>query len=439
MVAYVTRQILVNPASYPAFHQLVMTAFDKLPYETLIQILAGLPIADLAHTSLVCRRLSAVAESLLYQTPSLDALRTRDRRPSLECFLETLVSSRGQILVTHVRSLSVRWDHSSRLDAVTYAGAGWLIGFLRPVGFHGTHCVLLLHLLPSVRVLQINPPRDIPSLSQSYITHCLEPVDSAPHAGPGRPTLQLQSLREFSCPYERNRGGITFRALLALVNLPCIVSIDTYIVDTDTFYPPPSSDDGARFSPLTKLGLSVSTTALPLSSLPFFLNSPAVLTHFSYRPLGGSEFRIVDFMATLCPMQASLEWLHLDLISVSVVTAVGKDDRIRSSFYNWPVLHTLSCSLEQLLGPIYASPHVYLLRVLPRGLRGLQILPDRSWSYDTVMGELVNLLRQKPGVPVLERISVEAWPVQPYYARALLREGCENAGVRLVGGDSFGW
>lgn len=421
-----------------------MAAFDKLPYETLIQILTGLPIADLAHTSLVCRRLSAVTEPLLYQAPSLAALRARDlrtpdRRPSLECFLATLVGSRGQSLVTHVSSLSVRWDHSSRLDAVTYAGTGWSIGFFRPVGFHGTHCVLLLHLLPTVRVLQISPPRDTPSLSQSYITHCLELMDSAPHAGPGRPTLQLQSLREFSCPYEMGRGGITFRALIALMHLPSIMSIDTYVVDTDTFHPPPSSAETVRFSPLTKLGLSVSMASLPLSSLGFFLNAPVVLTHFSYRPLGGTEFLSEDFMATLGQLQASLEWLHLDLISVLVATPYGQDNRIAASFRNWPVLHTLSCSLDQLLGPIYASPEIYLLQALPHGLRGLQLLPDLSRPYDTAVGQVVNLLRQMPGVPLLDRISLGGWRVQPDYAREWLREGCENAGVRLVESDSFGW
>lgn len=109
------------------------------------------------------------------------------------------------------------------------------------------------------------------------------------------------------------------------------------------------------------------------------------------------------------------------------------------SFRNWPVLHTLSCSMEQLLGPMYASSHIYLLQMLPRGLRGLQLLPDQSWPYDTTVGQVVNLLRQKPGVPVLERISLGGWPVQPDYAREWLREGCESAGVRIVESDSFEW
>lgn len=416
-----------------------MAAFGELPYETLIQVLTGLPNADLTHMSLICRRLSAVAEPLLYQAPSLAALRTSDDRPSLDCFLETLVSERGQTLVTQVRLLTVRWDHSSRLDAVTCAGTGWLIGFLRPVAFHGTHCVLLLHLLPSLLVLRISPPRDIPSLSQSYIGHCLEPVVPSPHAGPGKPTLQLQSLREFSCPYGRNRGGISFGAFLALMKLPCIMSIDTYIVDKQAFHPRPSSNDNVHFSHITKLGLTVRTTALPLSSLSFILNAPVVLTHFSYRPLGATEFRIANFMATLCPLRASLEWLHLDLISPLVVSLDVKEDRIYSSFRDWPVLHTLSCSLVHLVGPMYASPQVYLQDVLPRYLRGLQILPDRYWYHVSAVGHLANLLDQKEAVSELERVAMGIWAFQIDDACALLREACEKAGVSLVESDSFRW
>ncbi|KAL0633275.1 hypothetical protein Q9L58_007828 [Maublancomyces gigas] len=417
-----------------------MAALDQLPYETLTQILAGLSIADLNHTSLVSRTLATISEPLLYEAPSLSALRTSKHRSSLERFLRNLVGPRGHILGAQVRSLSVRWDHCSWQDTVTYTGTGWSIGFLRPAGFHGTHCVLLMHLLPSVLVLRISPPRDIPLLSQSYITHCLDPMDPAPHASASRPTLQLQSLREFSCPHERDRGGISFGALLALMKLPSIRSIDTHIVYIPTFIPPPSSNDSARFSSVTRLWLSTQTMSIP--SLSFFLSAPVALTSFSYQLLSYSGFRMVDLMDILSPLRPSLHHLHLDLISAAISFTGGKDDCIRSSFRDWPVLQTLSCSLVELLGTTNPDvlPLLCLSEVLPHSLRGLNILPDHYWVHEAAVHMVGDLLRQKEeAVPALERLALGVTWDYNVDADAELQLACMSAGVGLVEGDVFVW
>lgn len=415
-----------------------MASLNKSPNEILAQILSYLSNVDLAATSLTSRRLRAVSEPLLYRAPCLSALRSNKHRPSLECFLGSLITSPLAALGTHVRSLQVEWDHSSRLDAVTYTGARWVIGFHRPAGFHGTHCVLLLHLLPSVHVLKISPPKDARAMCVSYLTHCIELLDNDLDARSDGPTLMLQSLREFYYPYQSNGGGLTVRAVLALMKLPCMDSLDVSIVDGSRFYSQRPIDGNFRFSSITKLRLS--TRNMSIARLSVLLNAPIALTHFSYTGRACRAMFIMDLIDCFCSLRPSLQYLYLNLKYVWATSNGDKEDLIRRSVRLWPVLQTVCCSTVELLGNGSTRQAVGIADVLPRGLKGLQILEDRNWVYATAVDRVVELLhRKQETVPMLERIAMGGSADEDLEAHGRLIVACRIAGVKLVDGESFCW
>lgn len=435
-----TCRVLTYPAPHKRTHSLspTMAALDKLPYETLVQILSALSNPDLAQISLVSRHLCAVSKPLFYKAPCLAALRSNPQRPSLYLFLATLIRSPSQTLGTHAHSLTMRRDHTSRLDAVTYAGPGWFIGFQRPVGFHGTNSILLMHLLPSLRVLRINPPRDIASLSLSYFTHCIELLDNAPHNNPEIPTLKLQSLREFYCSYETGGGGISVRAVLALMMLPSINYLDVHVTEQHTLYSGRCIEETVRFSRVTRLRLS-SDNVSPYS-LVLLLTAPTALTHLSYSLEAYSHFDIPNFMDILSPFRPSLQHLHLDFTCVDIIPTREKDRIIGRLLWGWPVFQTLSCSAAALLGYGYMGQSPPLADVLSRTLRRLQILVDESWRYAKLVDIVVSLLGQKESaVPVLERVGIRSSWCHDEEAHAKLSGACAAAGVKLEEEDGFCW
>lgn len=430
-----------------------MATLDRLPNESLAQILSTLSIGDLVQVSRVSRRLCAVAEPLLYQAPCLASIcrdvgvpeldlyfRSLIPPPSvtLDLFLRTIIGSPRDTLGAHVRSLSMEWDHSIMQDDCVYSGAGWFMSSHHPNGFHGTKCILLLHLLPSVRVLRINPPRDIPPLTISYFTYCVEPLHDA--LG-DRPTLRLQSLREFSC-FNRRRGfggGVTVKTVLTLMTLPCLNSIDVHIVDDPTPYSYSYIDGGVPFSPVTRLRLS--GDQLTAISLSLLLKAPTALTHFTFYALN-YNFDIPDFMAPLSLVRLSLQHLHLDFNRELVISPGEKDDRIRGSFREWPVLRTLSYSAVEVVEEWLTQEPLSFADVLPCSLRGLQIRKDPYRPSRKLVDQVVELLRQKKEVvPALETVAVTSSSDDgaEIQACAELRLACENAGVILVDGDCLGW
>lgn len=415
-----------------------MAAFDKLPYETLSQILSELCKSDLARVSLVNRRLSEVSEPLLYQAPFLASQNT----PLLYCisldrFLQTLIDSPRTTLVNHVRYLTLTWDHSSGLHSVTFPATR----FQCPTGFHGANAVFILHLLPSVDALSIRPPPDLPGARLSYFTQCIEQLHNAPHASLDSPTFRLQSLREFSCPFRERGGSITVRAVWALMNLPCIDLIDAYIIDAPGLYSDHSIPEAARFAPVTRLRFAWKD--MSLSSLGLLVNAPVALTHFAYLGVGETQFHMVDFMDTIAPLRPSLEHLNLELVRVSVALTSTKVDRLRSSLRSWPVLETLSCSAVELLGNVFVQETLCLPDVLPRSLRALRILEDRYSLYHRVVDMVVDeLVRRKEDVlPALEMVSLRNWSNEWDGDEAYERLGvaCVKAGVRLEDDDWLWW
>lgn len=360
----------------------------------------------------------------------------------MERFIETLIYSPRAKLGNYVHSLNVEWDRSSLVDPAAYPVSIWPPAFHNLVGYHGTHCVLLLHILPSVRFLKIIPLRDIPDVSQSYISHCLE----APQGGPAVPTLQLQSLRIFMCPYADNhgaiprgnsRGGITSGAVLALMKLPCIETIDTHLTDWSPV-PPAGSSNNVRFSTVNSLRLSGHTMSTP--ALSILLNAPVALTRFSYVSIDLSEFYMSEFTTAMLPLKASLEYLYLDLMRSNIMFTTEKVERICDFIRLWPSLHTLSCSARELMGYCKRDQDLVLAELLPRGLRGLRVVMDHCWGYDVVVRLVVELIRTKEvAMPLFESVALMVWWERDDAAHVRLQAACVKSGVRLVEYGDFCW
>lgn len=257
--------------------------------------------------------------------------------------------------------------------------------------------------------------------------------------------MQLQSLRKFICPHatyhehgprSTTHGGITFDAVLALMKLPCIESIDTHMTDIPAVLPPGFSND-IPFSLITSLRISVINVS-PLT-LSVLLRAPVALRRFSFVAVAYSAFSMSEFAGALSPLQGSLEFLHLDLIRSYISFSTPRE----LSLHSWAALHTLRCSTLGLLGyaPANDNPSPVLAEVLPRSLRRLEIAMDQYWLFGYAADRVVELLLAKEEVvPLLQRVAMGVWPhARDGLAWARLGAACENAGVQLVVHDSFVW
>lgn len=392
-----------------------MAVLQELPYETLIQILSGLSDADLAHLCCVSSRLRAVAEPLLYKAPFLSETSTiGTNRPSAEIFLQTLLSAGRESLASHVRSLVVHRtvslshspEHSPNVE----------------FGPQSSQLVLLLHLLPSLHVLEIAPPT-----FGSVFTNLMESYQGTPL---GTLPVGLQSLREFHCS-RHNFHGMRAKTVLTLLRLPCIRSIHTSL-DRHSGLITRAPSHAPVASTITDLRLS---NGIPNSSLYYLLKYLTSLTHFSYCASVLDHFNIDSYMDALAPLRNTLEHLHLEFTSgrsysdttSSGTTFSGKTLR------TWPVLRTLSCALMPLLGKGLQRDSQRLAEVLPPSLRELEILMDHYWSYEESLLQAVDLVGEKETVvPKLECLAV----VKRRHSEPRLEErltlACESAGVRYT-------
>lgn len=421
-----------------------MSDLENLPPETLAQILGNLSKADLARISRVSRHVGAMVEPILYRSPSLtETSNDTMKRPSLEGFAYTLLSAdlvRGQVLRNHVHSLVVRWEIVANpfcwtRDHTSMNGSTWFHWFDPITAYHGIQCVLLLHLLPSLRTLKIHPPHDSFGFSSSYFTHCMDSPDFTYAHG-----FNVPSLREFCCSYEKGRGGVSAETVLKIMQLPLINRIDAHITSSKSF----DSGECHNTSTLSQLRLSyLHNEAMSLSSsISFLIKVPIQLTHFSYTAVGKDNVNIAGFVHSLRPLRRSVQYLRLDL---GIIEA-GNNNR-GASLKEWLVLRTLSCSLVALLGNGLQEHTPCLTDRLPPGLQGLEILEDRYWQCQIVVDQLVSLVGRKTlAVTALERVygaclvNAGQGVREDQSARMELSRVCVANGVRLLGdNDSFVW
>lgn len=172
-------------------------------------------------------------------------------------------------------------------------------------------------------------------------------------------------------------------------------------------------------------------------ALRILLRAPVALRRLSCVAVDYGVFAMADLAACLAVVRGSLEFLHLDLVR----TYVSVSGRETGSFAEWPMLHTLRCSMRELLGyPGDADAKIGLAEVLPCGLRRLEVAMDQYWMYASAVDRIVVLLRTKREVvPLLESVAMGLWGAGDGPHRERLSGACEEAGVELVESDAFGW
>lgn len=203
--------------------------------------------------------------------------------------------------------------------------------------------------------------------------------------------------------------------------------------------PPAGTPRDEGFSTLTCLRVSVPT--ITPFALGILLRAPVALRRLSYVAVDYGVFAMADLAACLAAVRGSLEFLHLDLIRTYVAVSAREGGVPEGSFAEWPALHTLRCSMRELLGyPGDGNAGVELAQVLPRGLRRLEVAMDQYWLYASAVDRLVVLLRAKREVvPLLECVAMGLWGAGDGPDRERLRAACEEAGVELVQSKAFGW
>lgn len=429
-----------------------MSELQDLPNETIVEILSSLSSANLAQMSLVSHRFHSISQSLLYKAPCL--IKTpmfRKSRPSLEVFVETLLTPGRETLANHVRSLI--WHQDSRQPNPAMPSGGETTLFAAPsrrlnlrqlARTEHAQFLLLLHLLPSLQVLTIYP-------TSNYSLNNFIELSSVLYSSTPILPIALLSLREFHCAHAMYAGAINTKMLLALFLLPRISSID---VRAEIYYNGSCTlSTAAGTSHLTKLRFRNSIHSP--RELSLVLAVPRALTHFSYSATPGYLHHLVGFTDSLHPLRDSVEYLHLEFPStvregvhrarlsqqsryVCGSRAYYSDEFAGGSLREWNVLRSLSCSLSPLIGTKIGGPS-RLVDVLPGGIRELEILEDRYWSYENVVDMVVELLgRKEVAVPLLERIAVVHCQGEDLQAEELLGVACIKAGVALVE-DSFCW
>lgn len=456
-----------------------MTTLRTLPLEILTEILSSLSCNDLTQTARVSQKLHAVSQSLLYtapcvrsfcgfSTPPSTRIQLRPDPPSLQLFLRTLLSPGGEEIAAQVRSLRLEWDtipadrprHLPSNVAGIFAAAASRIGLRQCLAFQNVQVVLLLHILPQLRILDLRLPsscdpanhptgRDLARpptrarllhLYQLQNFRCSLPSshDSVKHfigrdlARPptGARPLPLYQLQEFRCSPGEKEGPIDPEILLILIGMPNMRILDVQIIDS--FHYPLVSP--TRTSGVTKLCLR--RAVVSPWSLGVILSTTVALTHFSYFMKSYRPVLDITYIGpALAPLRGTLQLLHITIdgggfssgVRANVIGTIG-------SFRDWPCLRTLRCPLLLLLGRGGCIDTPRLVDILPVGLRELEILRDESWDEEKQIQQVLPVLRLKKTVaPVLERLSMALWRgVVDNSELEELRCACNEAAVLLI-------
>lgn len=417
-----------------------MANLESLPFETLTQILFLLSNANLKNTARVSRRIHDVTVSVFYNCIYLaKPPGTKSNGSPVEKHLRTLLTPGCEWYATQVRSL--RWIRGNRRknmiplfssDVALLAEAASRHRMPAPRS-QAQQFLLLLHILPRLRELEISPPGPL-----SSIMVFLESFDTTVPIEPLTLPAGLRTLHKFSCRHDATNSGISTGALLTLLMLPSINSIDVYLTDNCTF-PLPAITAMLGHSAVEKLRLTdIKMSSESLSSL---LKAPAALTHFAYSAFSNANFILSTYMNAIQPLFKTLQFLQLEFpgyMSETESTSYGVTILI-ASLQNWPALQILSCSMVLLLGTGQRAGTLRLMDVLPVGIRALEILPDAYWSYSMVVYQLVDLLRHgTKAIPKFEKVGVMGWAGEDPIAEERLKRAAKAAGV-LITAKSFCW
>lgn len=425
-----------------------MASLLNCPNELLVRILCRLKGRDLATICLVCHHLHTLAEPFLYRNVSLDTW-PRWPRSRNHSFLLTLLNR--PTLVNCVQDLSLQWffpddsdmepaDHPEIAEElVRFRATALSVGLLQQPVSNSVQIMLLLHLLPSLRVLNIrfHSPRTI-------FIDVMEEQATLP-----RPSLPigLQSLQHFTCTYSNRYSGASLVMLLGLFALPSIRILDVclnlgmqFTPDNDDGYDDEetrldiTSPDYARTSTVTDLRFSYG--GVSAWSVGRILQIPRALTRFSYGqriPGGRDMFDIAMFRVALQSISQTLQSLVLCFAEDPYVSgAIVAEPETIGSLREWPVLGHLRCPLSLLVGGsgCQIGLVVRLADVLPTVIREVRIASDEYWSDVETGRQMVETveLKYECGLHRLAMVYVQdSWGVEEQ-----LRAVCDAALVALV-------
>lgn len=418
-----------------------MVTLEDLPNETLIEIISHLRGNALVSVSCVSRRLNAVSQASIYRAPCLTITNMNNRR-SLRSFLRTLLLAPDrEIRASYVRSLTLNWNNFGvkypshprpySEDIALIAATASDFGIFHPLlALEGVQLLLILHLLPNLRLLDLGLPCVHDTFSDMMKAYFELQSGGLPNG--------LKSLRRFRCDWNGD-VGVSPHTLRTVMMLPSIHAIDLPIVEGFSRpYP------GAGTSTVKTIRFS-NADLTPAELTPILLATRA-LTHFSYYcSYTDHTFDFVAFGIAMQPLRNSLKYLRLDFGAVALPrwtnaeqeAAANEDPVVNNigSLRDWPMLRTVRCSPRALLDtPQHELPS--LSEVLPLGIHELEILDDSYWSTTLVVLQVVDLLLRKELVATsLRKLAIRS-PRVPRI-KQLLASACQVAAVELVKNTPF--
>lgn len=419
LVYYFAYTLYISP-----FILFIMSPIENTPPEILSHILSCLANKDLFSTSLVSHRWGALSQPLLYQNPLLI---TSGETESLYGFARTLVTPGRGLLASHVRSLVLNYPACEqgypKVAINSFTAAAAKIGLDYPLASVGSLVILLMHLLPSLRILSVTPQvrRDVFDIFiEAHQTP--QPMEALP--------LAFQNLHEFNWFSDRY-CGISPAMLLAILQLPRmrVIRVDL-IEELDKSFPAFGTAEAIALSgtsPVTHI--SFPFINISPSSLKRILVVPHALKYFSYHMPCDQDFGLSDIRQALQPLQRSLCYLHLEFFLLHddvLVSSIG-------SLRDWPELRCVRCSLATLLGGDIANITEQLAYALPRRLHALEIIHSDRWTAAAVVDVVVNMLDQKGALlPGLRRLAVRYnWHLDREQLGRLI-DACKTVDVEFI-------
>lgn len=293
-------------------------------------------------------------------------------------------------------------DHNSspqnESDLELLAGAGRnipLLSQLNSLATTGAQLVLLLHLLPNLRFLKLNPFL-VPGVFDRFLEQCaLLPNEALP--------LGLRSLRDINLG--RSYHVTTPKGLLTLFNLPSIRKIQLGAVGEICQFDLIPTAHSAQSS-VTHLCFGLSTVST--QELGRILPMMRALKYFTY----SAEHGAIDaaaFGLALKACRATLQQLRLSLsYGIHAPYGLTYTDGTIGSLRDWPVLKSLRCPLWVLLGQMPSHATTRLVDVLPTVTKDFRIDVDPCWADWQIVEQVVQVMELKKcgGFGGLTRVTI---------------------------------
>lgn len=388
--------------------------------EIFLEIFSNLLCPELARACHLSRRLGALAQYVLYRTPSIVGSQTNE---FLEQFLRTILSR--PLLARYIRHLTLdgllgqQYPLSDTYHSLFTSAARRLeLPYSMELSDHLLQ--LLLHLLPNLHALTI--VRDISDRFHEFIMDNV--IDDQTSSLP----VGFRSLRHVHFS-SNGRVGLTPNMLMNLFRLPRIRTIAVHIASDFTLGP------STGFSS-TVTQLTLRSASLSICSLAQIFQIPRALTHLSLAEwdILDTPFHGPELGQALQCVSSTLQHLQLSIRDYTNMGPTVIDDwqpNTVGSFRNWPVLTTLRCPLTLLLGQGPEAGTARLVDALPLGIKELEIEADQHWSRRAALDEIVDLVDRKDMcglenlavVTVGRKLASEVGPVGV---------ACSAAGVRLM-------